>query len=572
MNNIFFELTILLILAGLIAVVVSFFKQPSIIAYIITGLVIGPLGYYQLRQSEVFDALAQIGITLLLFMVGLELDISQIKRLGKTALITGLGQVVITTSIGFFILKLLGFSNAVSLFIAPALTFSSTIIVVKLLTEKKDMQSLYGKIVVGIFLIQDFIAILMLISLSSTSGQTFSLYSSLPAWQNIILTIVRGLILALLVFWVSTKFFPKIMGYIGKNDELLLVFALSWALGLAAFVSQPFIGFSLEIGGFLAGIALARSAMHYEISARIKSLRDFFIILFFIVLGSQLVFKDMASMTWPAIVLSLFVLIGNPLIVLLLLALQGYKPRTGFLAGVTVAQISEFSLILVALGQKIGILSQTEVGLVTLIGILTITISSYMILYAQNIYEKLKFFLKYFDFFKGSAEKNLHTVELKDHVILVGAHRMGKHLIDSLSKQKKTFVVVDFNPEIVELLVENGTLAVCGDITDPYIQEQINLPYAKLIISTVPDLNDNLSLLDTVKRKTGLKRSRPKLIFIAQDEAEIKYLYEQNIDYVISPHFMGGLHLAKILEDGQGYKGLKKLKERHLHVLGHKVG
>ncbi|MCL5667228.1 MAG: NAD-binding protein, partial [Patescibacteria group bacterium] len=345
------------------------------------------------------------------------------------------------------------------------------------------------------------------------------------------------------------------------------VFGLAWALGLAVFVSLPFMGFTLEIGGFLAGLALAKSAVHYEISARIKSLRDFFIIIFFIVLGSQLVFTGTNSLTWPAIVLSAFVLVGNPLIVMALLALFGYKPRTGFLAGVTVGQISEFSLILAALGYKMELLSATELGLVTLVGIITFSLSSYIILYANKIYEFLHPILKIFDFRKGVAEKGMHELVLKNHFILVGAHRMGHHLADALSGQGRQFVVVDFNPEIVERYREKGMLAICGDISDPYIQEQVNLAGAKVIISTVPDLNDNLALIDAVKKRAAARRSKPKLIFLAQDEEEIKRLYAQDIDYVISPHFMGGLHLAKILSDDNGFRGLKKLRESHLKII-----
>lgn len=567
MNNIFFELTIILILAGLASFLVSLLKQPSIIAYILTGLLVSSFGYYQLQQNDVFNALGQIGITLLLFMVGLQLDLGQLKRIGKTALMVGLGQVFFTSLIGFFILRSLGFSMVVSAYIAPALTFSSTIIVVKLLGEKKDLQSLYGKLVVGIFLTQDFIAIIILISLSSFSSSSGSIYSSLPLWQNIMMALVRVLILVLGVWWLSLKVFPKILQRIGSNDELMLVFSLAWALGLAAFVSLPVIGFSLEIGGFLAGLSLGRSGIHYEISGKIKPIRDFFIIIFFIVLGSGFMLNNLGALSRPAIILSLFVLIGNPLIVMILLGLFGYKPRTGFFTGVTVAQVSEFSLILAAVGLQLGHLRQSDVALVTLVAIITIALSSYMIMYSGRLYEFLKPVLKIFDFKNGSAEKHLHTVVLKNHIILVGAHRLGHHLIETLQKQKTPFILVDFNPEIVEKYSEDGILAICGDITDSFIQEQINLENAKMVISTVPDFNDNLSLIHAIKHEFFKRKAKPKLIFIAQDEAETKMLYEEGIDYVISPHFMGGIHLAKILESKESGLGLKKLRDKHLQII-----
>lgn len=567
MNNLFFELTIILILAGLVSFLVSLLKQPSVIGYILTGLIVGPLGYYRLQQGDVFSTMAEIGITLLLFMVGMQLDVSQLKRLGKTSLLVGMGQILFTTVIGFGILRLLGFGLVASLYIAPALTFSSTIIVVKLLGEKKDMQSLYGKLVVGIFLTQDFVAILILIALSSLGSAGSGFYASLPLWQSLMMALIRGLILVLCVWWLSAKVFPKVLQHIGNNDELMLVFSLAWALGLASLVSLPVMGFSLEIGGFLAGLSLARSGVHYEISGKIKPIRDFFIIIFFIVLGSGLVLDNLWSISRPAIILSLFVLIGNPLIVMVLLGTLGYKPRTGFLAGVTVAQISEFSLILVTSGLQLGHLRQAEVAMVTMVGIITIAVSSYLIMYASQIFDRIKSVLQVFDFRKGSAERHSHTASLKNHIVLIGVNRLGHHLVDVLHKQKKTFVIVDFNPEVVERYVQKGFLAVCGDATDEVVQEQANLSSAKLIISTVPDFNDNLALLHAVRRVTAHKRFHPKLIFIAQDETETKMLYDAGVDYVISPHFMGGLHLAKILDSRELSSGLKKIREHHLSIL-----
>ncbi len=565
MDSLFIEFSIILILAGVVSYLVSLLKQPSIIGYIITGLIIGPLGYYHLQNEDVFAGLAQIGITLLLFMVGMQLDIGQLKKIGKTALFVGLAQVSFTSILGYFVLRVLNFSSSTALYMAPTLAFASTIIVVKLLGEKKDLQSLYGKLVVGIFLTQDLVAILILISLSSLNSTSGGIYSSLPLWQSLIMALVRALILILTVWWMSAKVLPKVVKNIGHNDELMLVFSLAWALGLATFVAMPLIGFSLEIGGFLAGLALGRSGVHYEIGGKIKPIRDFFIMIFFIVLGSEIYISNIGELVLPALALSAVILFATPLFVIIMLGFFGYKPRTSFLAGVTVAQISEFSLILVASGKELGKLGQNEVALITLVAMITISMSSYMIMYSAQIYEKLKFILVYFDFKKGSAEKHLHTVILKNHIILVGAHRLGHHLIASLIKNKTSFIIVDFNPEIVEKYNREGMLAVCGDITDSYIQEQISLENAKMIVSTVPDFNDNLAIIDTIEHLD--RRRKPKLIFLAQDEIETKILYGKKVDYVISPHFMGGLHLAKLLGDKDGLLGLKKLREHHLEIL-----
>lgn len=563
MNNIFYELTLVLIGAGIIAYVLHFLKQPSIIAYIIAGLMIGPIGIYKMHNGEILHGLAEVGITLLLFMVGLDLDLSQLKRIGKAAIYTGLGQVVFTCLIGLGIIKLLGFDTLPALYIAIALTFSSTIIVVKLLTEKKDLHSLYGKLAVGIFLIQDVAAIFILIFLSSYTGMQSSPFAELGLTGNIILTIAKAFMAGVAVVWLSRHVFPHLIKTIGKSDELLLIFALGWSLGLASVFSLPIVGFNAAIGGFVAGLALANTGVHHQISGRIRSLRDFFIIIFFIFLGSQLVFSSVSEALVPAIILSLFVLIGNPLIVTLILGFLGYKPRISFMTGVTVAQISEFSLILMAVGLAAGHVTQTDVTVVTMVGIITIALSSYGILYAEKLYQMLQGPLEWFNFKRKRDDLVEPEPQLHDHIVLVGAHRLGTHIINSFGKKHNNVLIVDFNPDIIHFYGEKGFRVLCGDIADPYIQEVANLDSAKLVIATIPDFHDTLALLEFVKRA----KKRIKTIVAASDEHEAEKLYKAGADYVLMPHFIGGLHLANIVEVNHDLSGLRKLKQQHIKTL-----
>lgn len=559
MHSIFFDLTIIFLLAGTIAFIVSFFKQPSLIAYIATGVIIGPLGYYRLSEGDILKGLSELGITLLLFMVGLDLDFSGLKKMGRVALTAGLAQIIFTSAAGFGVARLIGFDVVPAAYIALALTFSSGIIAVKLLNEKKDLHSLYGKLAVGILLIQDLAIMLTLILLTGSSIND----GSVPLWENIFFTLVKTGVIAVIIIWLSTKVFPIILRHAGKSDELLLVCSLAWALGFSAFVSLPFIGLNLEIGGFLAGLALANTASHYQIGARIKSLRDFFLILFLISLGSQLVFVRMDELFSPIIILSLFVLIANPLIILFILGVLGYKPRTGLLTGLTLAQVSEFSLIIIGLGYKLEHISQSVASLVTIVTVITMIVSSYLVTHANAIYRITQPFIKRFDFRKGKAEKNLQEITLKNHIVLVGAHRLGSHLIHSLRKQKQEFIIIDHDPQIIESYQKDGLVCICGDVADPYIQELGNLDKASLIISTVPDFHDNLALIESIKSKNP----RIKMIFAAHDETEALQLYDKKVDYALLPHFIGGEHLAQIFEDKKGLAGLKKLKDNHLKTL-----
>ncbi len=565
-HSLFYEITSVLLLAGAVAFVMSWLKQPSVISFIVTGLLVGPFGYIRLHDSATLESLGQIGITLLLFMVGLELDVQKLKTFGKVAFLTGIGQIVFTGAVGLGIASLLGYSLVPAVYIATALTFSSTIIVVKLLGEKHDLQTLYGRIVVGFLVVQDFVAMLILLFLGGTNSS--GRLATMPLWQNVAIVLVKALVLGLGLYFVSRFILPKVLKNFWSSSELILAFSIAWALGLAAFASLPWVGFSMEAGGFLAGLALANSQMHYEIGAKIKSIRDFFIIIFFIVFGAQLVLGNITSLVWPAIVFSLFVLIGNPLILLFIMGYLGYKPRTSFMASVTVAQVSEFSFILVALGNRLGHLDISVVSLITFVGIITISLSSYMITYSEKLYEIFKKHLQFFDFAKKHISEDSNTTILKNHIILVGARRLGAHIAAALEKQKARLVVVDFDPDITLKLSSEGYNSICGDITDSYIQEQVNLREARVIISTVPDFENNLTLLEAVREAVGTNKKRPKLVFAAQDEHEAKKFYEKEIDYALSPHFVGGQHLASLLSEDLGLKGLKKFKNSHLKFLG----
>ncbi len=571
MNPIFLELTGILVVAGMIAYFLHFLKQPSIIAYIITGLLIGPFALYHIHHGEILHGLSDIGITLLLFMVGLDLDISQLKRIGKSAVVAGIGQIIFTSGIGFVISLLLGISILPAIYIAVALTFSSTIIVVKLLSEKRDMQSLYGKLAVGIFLVQDIAAIIILILLSGSHSQNGGAIAINGAGiaTSIIFSIAKAFMIGVVVIALSRKVFPKLVHSLVRSDELLLLFALGWALGLAALFASPILGFNAAIGGFVAGLALANTGAHFQISGRIKPLRDFFIIIFFIVLGSQLIMNNIAVAIVPAIILTLFVLIGNPLIVTIILGFMGYKIRTSFLTGITVAQISEFSLILMTIGLAYGHVSEQHVTIVTLVGITTIGISSYGILYSNKLYESIlgktvRMLEKKFHRPKLDGEDLGETI-LKNHIVLVGAHRLASHVINDLKKHHRDqqFIIIDFDPDVVSHYKSLKMTAVCGDIGDPYIMEVANLETANLVIVTIPDFHDTLALLETVK---SYKR-KPKIITAAGDEVEAVELYAKGADYVLLPHFVGGVHLIDIVEKFTEGKVLKKLKESHLKTL-----
>ncbi|MEK7481982.1 MAG: cation:proton antiporter, partial [Patescibacteria group bacterium] len=509
-----FELAVVIFIAAGLGIAAKIFKQPIILAYLAAGIVVGYFSFFNLADKESFRIFSDLGIMFLLFLVGLEINYASLRLVGRASAVVGLAQIIFTFVIGYLIALFFNFNYLHSAYISIALTFSSTVIVVKLLSEKKDLNSLYGKISVGVLLIQDLTAILLLIFLAGveSSGSAIS--------SNILLAILKTAVLFVLTIYLGRKILPLIFDKIARSSELLFIASLAWVFLMATLVSK--IGFSVEIGGFLAGLALANSSENFQIAARIRSLRDFFILIFFVILGSSLMFSDFSGLLLPIIVFSLFVLIGNPLIVMIIMGILGYRKRTGFLTGITIAQISEFSLVLAALGFKLGHLSENIVALITAVGIITIISSTYLVVHADKIFRRLSRF-RYLDLFerKKIREDNSLEKEFNKPIVLIGSHRTGASIAHNIPKEN--LLIIDFDPEIITQLKKHGYDYLFGDISDPEIFEKANLDEAKLIISTSPDLEDNLTLLSEISK--SLKDRRPKIILRARTEKEAEILY-----------------------------------------------
>ena len=554
MDSGIFELASLIILSAGLGILAKILRQPLIIAYLISGIIISYTGIIN-ANNETFRLFADLGIVFLLFLIGLEINYDSLRMIGKPAIILGLGQIIFTFVGGFFIAKFLGFNSIASSYISIALTFSSTIIIVKLLSEKRDISSFYGKLSVGFLLVQDLVAILILIFLTGIeTGETN---------QNIIigktiLTILKGIIIFSLILYLGRKFVPYIFDKVARSQELLFLISLAWLFLMVAIVKK--LGLSIEIAGFLAGLSLANSSENFQISSKLKPLRDFFIMIFFIVLGSSFSLSKIQGIGLEIIIFSLFVLIGNPLIVLILMGILGYKKRTSFLTGLTVAQISEFSLILVLMGQRLGHLNESEVGLITGVGIITITLSTYLILNSDSIFRRISKYLSVFERKKILEDKNF-AVEYKKPIILIGAHRTGQSI--ALNINPKNLLVIDFDPDIISFLKQKNIDYIFGDIADPDVFEKANIPQAKIIISTSPDFNDNMTLLQEIKKL----EQKPKIILRAETEKDALILYEKGADYVLLPNFTAGQYLGKTLSIDPEIKILDQLKKQDLEFL-----
>lgn len=558
MGSIYFDITIIICLAALLAIIFRALKQPSILAYILTGILVGPFAFLHIHNTDVLQNFSDFGITLLLFLLGLELKLGELKSIGKVAITSGIAQIVVTILAGLGLSYLFGFQGLSGFYIAIALTFSSTIIVVKLLSDKKDLHSLYGKISVGTLLVQDFFAILFLILLSGYKPvATFNL-----ALESFFIIFLKAVIVVTIIINLSRTVLPKLIHVIARSSEILFLFSIAWVFGIAALVSSQWVGFSIEIGGFLAGIALANATENFSIVAKIRPLRDFFVTIFFVFLGMQMVLGSIQKIILPAIILSVFVLLFKPFIMAIIMGFLGYKKRTAFLTGINLGQISEFSLIIVVLGNKLGQIPSSVVAVVTLVGIITFTLSTYMISNSNDIYKKIHTYLFFFDMHKGNEENMGEELDLAHHVVLIGGTRMGATILDALEHSDTPIVVVDFDPDVVKDLHKKNIPTIFGDIVDPDIQEKARIEKAKLVVSTLTDLEDNLLLIKAVRHANR----KTKIVVVAYDIDEANILYDEGVDYVVLPHVAGGRQIARTLKSDELEK-LDEMKERDKEYL-----
>ncbi len=493
----FVEIASILGLATLTGIIGQKLRQPLIIMFLATGILAGPSFLGIIQSYEQIELLADIGIALLLFIVGLKLDLNLIKTTGPVALATGLGQIIFTSLIGFIIALALDMNFLSAAYVAVALTFSSTIIIVKLLSDKKEIDSLHGQIAIGFLIVQDIAAILALVILttlgSSVSEDGFAYFS-------ILMIGAKGLGLLGCIALLMQYVIPYLTRKISHSLELLTLFSISWAILLGT--GSEILGFSKEVGAFLAGISLASTSYRDSIGARLTSLRDFLLLFFFIDLGARLDWSTVGSQLGASAIFSIFVLIGNPLIVLTIMGFMGYRRRTGFLAGLTVAQISEFSLIVAALGLSLGHINDETMGLITLVGVVTIFMSTYMILYSVPLYRLLSEPLRIFERKNPYREAAIDTIEepAAVEVVLVGLGNYGSGIGEYLIRRQKPFLGIDFDPIALDKWRKRGVPVLYGDVADPDMHEHLPLKKIRWVISTVRSKEMNLALIHTLKK------------------------------------------------------------------------
>jgi len=527
-GDVFTEIAVLLLVAAIIGAIGVRLRQPLIVAFIAVGILVGPSVLGWVSANDQVDLLAKLGIALLLFVVGLKLDLHIIRTMGPVALATGLGQVFFTSVVGYFIAIVMGMTPVTALYVAVALTFSSTIIIVKLLSDKREVDALHGRIAIGFLIVQDIVVVLVMIGLTALgeAGDAAAL------GQEAVKVLIKGGLFIAAIGLLMRYVLTPLLHQLARSPELLVLFAIAWAVALGA--AGAHLGFSKEVGAFLAGVSLASTPYREVIGSRLVSLRNFLLLFFFIDLGAGLELSMLGAQVVPAIVLSLFVLIGNPLIVMIILGAMGYRKRTGFLAGLTVAQISEFSLILGALGLSLGHIDSGTMGLITLVGLITISVSTYMILYSHILYEQLSPWLGVFERKRVYREdaQDRNTGQNEVDVILFGLGRFGSGIAQELRQRGHRVLGVDFDPELVHQQEGYGYAVRYGDAEDPEFLTTLPLGQVNWVLSSVREKDINLALLHGL-RDFGYKG---RVAVTAHTTADAEQLKKAGTDQVLIPY------------------------------------
>jgi Kef-type K+ transport system membrane component KefB len=550
--SLFIQLSLVLVLAAGISVVMRLFRQPLIMGYIITGIVAGPSLFNIIHSQAAFESFSEIGIALLLFIVGLGLNVATIKSLGKPVLVVALVNTAVVGGVSYGVSLLLGFERIEALIVAIAMLFSSTIVVIKALSDKKSISRLYGRIAIGVTLMEDLMATVALLFVTAAGGGA--------TLRDFEILLMRGVLLGVGLAVTGVYIMPKLSKFFASSQEFLFMFALMWAFGVASLFEIA--GFSIEVGALFAGVTLASLAYAQEISTRLKPLRDFFLVLFFVSLGERLGLDSIVSALVPALVLSVVVVFFKTLVIASSLGRLSYTEQTSYKVGIHLSQISEFSVILVVLAQSTGLVSEAVTNILTLTALITIGVSTYLMHYDDRLYRSINKWLKFIERTNPKLEPRA-TSGYK--LILFGYHKGGHEFIKAFREMHKRYVVVDYNPDVIEVMDRQNINNVFGDATDYELLEEIGVHKAELVVSTMTDLDTNLLLVRHVNQWN------PEGVFIchANSYDDAAKLYEHGAAYVMLPHFIGSEQMSMFIrKNGSNKEAFDRYRKRHILTLG----
>ncbi len=519
--------------ATLLGILAKKTKQPTIVAYILTGLILGPVVLGIVEESELTYLISELGLGFLLFLLGIEMNLKEIKEILRPVTNIAILQTILQTSLAFLIPLALGFTMMQTIVIALCTVFGATPVIVKLLTDKDEITSLPGKIDVGVLILQDiYLVIILALFAADTLAE--------PEIATIGITLgkiflLMGLIAALSLL--SSKYFlPKLFQISASNKHTFFIHGITWAF---LFISLALVlDLSVEVGAFLAGLGLGQISYREELKERVRPITDFFMVIFFSSIALTITRDNLLAYWKEAIIASVLLMIGNFIIMFYLIDRENFTPETSFLGSLNMTQVSEFSIVVGALAVQQNYVGNDILGYLSLMALLTMSSSSYLIQYNQQIYRKVS---PYLERFEAEHKKDVDLTTLEDHVVIVGATQSSKHLIPILKETGKEIAVVDnSNDKTKALQARNDIHYIYGDISHGEIRKTAGISKASIIISLVPHKEINHKII--MENKDAIKFVKAKRF---EEAAE---LYEEGSNYVILKTEVAADQMAEYLE------------------------
>ena len=527
------DFAVIIVAATAIALVARQLGQPTIVAYILTGVILGPVLLDIVTAEGLVDHMAELGLGFLLFLLGLKMRIDDIREILAPITNIALGQTVLQTALAFLVAYALGFDPRAVLVIALATVFGATPIIVKILTDKDEITALPGKIDVGVLIIQDIYLVIVLALFSAEElGDAGEIATTL--------VVIFAMMAFILIFSMASSRYllPTLFRTIANNKDVFLIVAIAWAFLFIA-VADTF-ELSIEVGAFLAGLSLAQLPYSKELQDRITPITDFFILIFFASIGLQIESASTLLAFWQeAVIASIVLMFGNFWIMFYLIEREGFSVETSFIGSINMVQVSEFSLVVGALALTQGFIDDAVLGFLTLMALMTMTVSTYIITYNHTIFAYCQ---PYFERFESGDEIDIPSKEYENHAVAIGYDEVTEPALPLLQERYGDIVVIDRKTEhIAELDAEGRFDFAFGDFRHSEVRKASGLSRAKFVLSSTVEVDINERLLQEVNEDA--------IVFVEAERIDDAHrLYDMGADYVIMNSYLSAEQLAAYLD------------------------
>jgi CPA2 family monovalent cation:H+ antiporter-2 len=514
-------------------------KQPAVLGYLLAGIVIGGIAGKFLPDKGSISFLAEIGVALLMFTLGLELSFSKLRKVGEVAFWGGMVQILLVIIASILIFPYFGFDFYSSLFLGCAFSLSSTAIVVKLLSERGEIDTLPGEIMLGWLLVQDLAVLPMVVILPTIaiSGASFWLLA---------LSILKAVGFLAVVIFVGKQLVSVFISKIADlgSRELLLLSVVAFCL-LTAIVTSAF-GLSIALGAFLAGLLIAETAESHAIFSEIRPLRDLFSIIFFVSLGMFLRPEYLWGNILPILATSFLIIVLKLLIVTILVFYLGYHTKTAIIVGLGLVQVGEFAFVLSRIGSNLGLIDNNVYSLILSVAIVTILLTPWLVggapkfyFWARRVSQKRLPRLYYLLFTRYDHRLTIPELPLENHVVICGHGRVGSWLGRALELLEIPYIVIDYNHKIIKNLKEKRIKAVYGDPADIDVLDYAQVDKAKIVVVAIPDQ----ATQEVVVTNCQTLNPKVKIICRAHQKEAQSRLSALGVSWIIQPEFEASLSI-----------------------------